>query len=523
MNLDTLLKTCVVAQKRTSKNKPFVFISNDVVIKGPYPEGSKRMERIKWFLTMDSHPPCLILPRIQDNYLVYPNLATRWEKGDLYEESFSEYQYHLMKDCDLRSVNLKDLENRDLTDVLYTWIELCILQVGDVNLRNTLYSETHDRFYIVDVDDTSSKDRFDEEVWFFNRNPKESKALLTLLLPFWHGVIEKVKAGKMDERREIVLKRMEEYNNIGKMAWHGMRGKGGNYTYSGHPFDVMISALQKYTRRSEQTWAVEVAVELYRMGELDPAPRSNLFNRVMVIAVEDIGVADINLTLSVISLLIDKKNRTMDNLVAVVNDMASPNTKKTRIMSHLRHAYSNISKSKKYGLVIHEDRHGLATLELFEEALSKRKPEMWLWYAIYLKETANTKIDKTTKPYLKSKTTDPSVLLWAALSRHLDRDTFLPLMNGYWFASEKSPYMMVALSCVQFSIKHTAQVIFESPKEIKHNYIIQSIQDYAIDMHTMVGKRNGKTRADFVNEGALVFPEDDRFIDPLLVEIYKGT
>lgn len=547
-HLSNHLSNCsCVGQIRTSKTKPFVFMYQDKVVKGPYTKGSKRLTRVKEITNLPYHPPCLVTPAsIEKEYLTYPNLAFTWDSYS-YKESFSTYEYRVMKDSDLKSSTLEDLEGKDLTDLLETWVVLWILKVGDVNLRNTLYSTSTNEFYIVDIDDTSSKDR-DHMVWFFNRNPANSSTLLKLIQPFIGRVIDRLETLPYGSNRRVEaierLKKMKddevledpmsnlETGPLGKMVWKGMRGFGANYTFSGHSFDVMISALQKYIRRSEVEWAVEVAVECWRMGELDPAPRTNLFNRVSIIAVEDVGVASLDRVCKVVDLLSDKKNRTLDNLIKCVVTLADPSTLKTRVMSHLRHAYGWTEKSRRYGLAIDETENN-SLLHLFEECVKAKKREMFLWYSRFISSLSSSlskvpKVPKTKKPGFNSSTTDPRVKLWEVLYPHLDPSVSLPLMKGYWMASEKAPYIMVAMTVLVYQVERIemdwvfADYGGKVGSILRGDFIIEEIQSYAIDKHTIQGKRLGKTRKDFVMEGAIVIPEDPRFIDELLQEIYRG-
>lgn len=78
---------------------------------------------------------------------------------------------------------------------------------------------------------------------------------------------------------------------------------------------------------------------------------------------------------------------------------------------------------------------------------------------------------------------------------------------------------MVAMCCIIYNIETKTVLLTEY--DGKRDGVIESIHDYAIDKHTKLGRKMGKTRKDFVEVGANVEPEDPRFIDELLLTIYK--
>src|SRR6516162_10560953 len=82
----------------------------------------------------------------------------------------------------------------------------------------------------------------------------------------------------------------------GKMQYGGYMGE--NTTFSGYAIDVVKSAMQKYIRRNMVEKALISMIELYRMPEVDgdaKSIQSNMFNRLAVIAAEDIGPSNVKL------------------------------------------------------------------------------------------------------------------------------------------------------------------------------------------------------------------------------------
>ncbi len=60
-------------------------------------------------------------------------------------------------------------------------------------------------------------------------------------------------------------------------------------TISGLDADLVISALQKFVRRAEETEALRVAFELYKTSEFH---ENKMWSRLLVMSVEDIGFGD---------------------------------------------------------------------------------------------------------------------------------------------------------------------------------------------------------------------------------------
>ena len=52
-------------------------------------------------------------------------------------------------------------------------------------------------------------------------------------------------------------------------------------------------------------------------------------------------------------------------------------------------------------------------------------------------------------------------------------------------------------------------------------YDVIKIDDFVIDKHTKDGRSNGMSSKDFVDEGALVIPEDLTYHNELLAKIYS--
>jgi len=141
-------------------------------------------------------------------------------------------------------------------------------------------------------------------------------------------------------------------------------GRYGARTASGTSVDIVKSDFQKAIRQGRVVQALVAFFEMYNMETIFPdhaaakANRTNIINRMMICAAEDIGPANVPLVQLVITtgLMMQKYRNKRDAAVfaALVEQMAlSP---KTRICSHLWHAYAlpeNEVLSRSMGLDIH--------------------------------------------------------------------------------------------------------------------------------------------------------------------------
>ena len=92
---------------------------------------------------------------------------------------------------------------------------------------------------------------------------------------------------------------------------------------------------------------------------------------------------------------------------------------------------------------------------------------------------------------------------------------------------------MMAVMLILFDIKtilsfdmapYTAPWATSSvPRQIYDGDYTFVIDNFIIDKHTCQGLQEGAGRELFVHVGAVVVPEDSRFIDPLLKRIYTGS
>lgn len=138
---------------------------------------------------------------------------------------------------------------------------------------------------------------------------------------------------------------------ISKMSISG--GFRAAITWSGNPISVISSMLQKSIRRNALTNALIAMNEMHEFitEASGKAVVTNLINRLCVIAVEDVGIANVPLVLDVLFTLSTSRNSTPFNtLVAIVAAMTE--SQHSRFCSHIFRVYSNLEKMQNYARML---------------------------------------------------------------------------------------------------------------------------------------------------------------------------
>ena len=344
-------------------------------------------------------------------------------------------------------------------------------------------------------------------------------------------------------------------NSKGYMKWKGMFG--GSVTYSNVKLDIAKSALQKYIRRNIEEKALLIAFELYRFTEIPEAKAavSNMYNRLVIIANEDVGPANLSLVLE-ITRLVENKNRDVGILYQMVKLLSA--SQKTRLPSHLWRAYANpdgrkvaielglpvdteftsddllfINENKDCDLFIENDPEDiLCYLLTFWNRLIKKDFNAFTWCHFYLETTKdltlNTKRKKLIKGNQRFNTGKADILIWKVLSKFLDPECHDILVESYYNFSENRPFLQLAIVLALYGLKYEKMSIIADPNNDKHiddmlngRYKAIEIDDFVIDKHTKDGRSNGMTVKSFVDEGAYVANEDMTYHNDLLAKIYS--
>lgn len=631
LDLKVALANEIVGQKRTGKHKQFVFLIGQYAYKGPYQQGrlDNVISRSQIFQAWNT--PCIVraldhIPGSEGRFVRFPNIMTGYQlETEMHRESFSELQYRILKNPPIFDIGHAIPSNpwipSEAENLILALCHCNILGVGDTNVRNTLVNPTTHEFFIIDIDDNLGTDR-DDEVFYFSKPPAKKLLWYERVSSHYNTIADKlthlatdpiILERKLTSRLERVISLLRRHarvfilrnnkaepyyastdqtreiqpitqnlanpervmtlkieNRVGEMVWKGLRG-GVSKTFSGIDLDIAKSALQKYIRRNETTKAIMTAVELYRLGEVGGDPGvSNMYNRLAIIANEDIGAANVSLVLEV-TRLVESGDRDLSRLAAMVQLLAE--SPKTRIMSHAWRAYAHPQGrivSAKLGLILDAsftdaDRE-YVTQNIMSDLFMPGDPEVLKPYIlIFLKRLQERNFNAFTWAYffLSTVRTSPAlseiddspgkcmtiakrrkfingntrcttgkadILLWKALAKCLPAETHDVLVGAYYNHTESRPFLQNAiilalygLPYAKFDMEPFVKVWREAPvlQEMLGGNFHLEVDEYVIDKHTNLGRQRGMGTKEFVEEGALVIPQSPLFYNDILAEIYR--
>lgn len=574
LNLKYLLEKGIVCQPRTSRHKQYTIIlpdNNEIIYKGPYTEekANKILERADKLrkLTTNVIFPVKSIKLPEGMFLIFPNVNTSKElKYREYEEKMTGDKYRVLERTNLVKFSdyLRESEKIDVNitfEFFMDFIYLYLFSVGDVHFSNCLYNIATKQIYIIDVEENRSKEE-NREDFYFSLSPsvKVKQWWLETVRPFYPQAINilnkfansdfgdkakkaigllsskddkpdynKMKVVELKEelkkkglpisgKKEDLIKRLTNRNtqvvgtNLGKMKYGGYMGE--SLTFSGYAIDVVKSAMQKYIRRNIPDKALISMIELYRMPESDKEAitiQSNMFNRVAVIASEDIGVANVGLVEKVLMFIMED-SRNLEDLYHYIIQLS--NSPKTRIMSHLWRTYATLEgreEAKKHNIIIDNCSNDVLECRLqFEKLLKERNHQ-----AIYVLSKYIELIDENKKQM---------VLIWEGIRKINNSNIIGVLEKAYFKFSEKRPFLMMAITFILYENKLTRKE-YKEEKCIELSDLIKgdyefTVDDYCIDKHTKEGRENGKDRKEFVIEGSKVEPQDKNLFDEIYYKIY---
>lgn len=222
LTVDRLYKEAIMGQQRTAARKPPVFLIGSIVIKGPFtPEKTKELfERVKYFKDMKTHYILFPLGGLQfpngSYYILYPNLYKDIET--LVEETKDRFDNDRpcrimvkreiiikiageqkikegLKDPVFRTAfygSETDSRKDVLINMIYDYIMLYILKVGDVNTANTLVDTRSLTPIIIDYDENRVDVEGQGSVFFLTFAPASETKLTENFIPLYPRVIEKI-------------------------------------------------------------------------------------------------------------------------------------------------------------------------------------------------------------------------------------------------------------------------------------------------------------------------------------------
>jgi len=561
---DKLIKKYPLAKKRTSKNKQFTIIYKDKVLKGPYKGVREKniTERSKILASIDDE--------ITRTYFLRPSFTEVSFQGkkekfavfenkmkvidtETYKESFSDFKYDIVTKSNIISIGTFVEEKPELffsndklrEDLLLAFCYLYCLNVGDIGLHNTICLPENGEFYIIDIDDSRTKDP-DCNTFYFSKAPKGMIKWYERMKDKYSVVAESLKnlrlPDEFETRKQRCIELLLKYSNssFGRMHWSGLFT---SKSFSGLSLDVLKSALQKYVRRCVIDKALQAAYELYSFGSVGgEAAVTNLYNRLAIISAEDIGIANVGLIVSVLKLILSK-NRNAEVLGAIV--LALCKEKKTRIASHVHYYYvtsglclrdeeEEEEEEKEEFLpsdvaVKYLNDEQISFLESFVKCVIKKNLKAAHYAFKFFNSVENLKI-----PFVKitssRKISKADIILLHELSKLNGlgslNETFI---ESYFTFNEKRVFFyMMLLPCFyevtdtyEYDLVRMGEYIKEDLQPFIKCEVELKVDDYVIDKHTAEGKRRGSNTKKFVTEGAKVENQDFRYYDERLAKIYE--
>jgi hypothetical protein len=294
-------------------------------------------------------------------------------------------------------------------------------------------------------------------------------------------------------------------------------------TLNGYSFDVAKSALQKYIRRGciEKSLYLAAEMDMFRWAGAK-SQLTNFYNRIRVITLEDVGLANPHVLIEVDALLKAWINKTdikpsLELLNCVKLLTMSPHC---RYYSHLRY----YMKEK----VCEDDKEDIQ--KKIKDCIINKDVKVFCYVQKILDmEKLDVKINKSNRPgflifdivkKLKLKTKnqklfDDSLAICEEWYKTLKvKENFLCCIHPIYL------YIMETNEDIFFNVMDTSLIKYYD--KVLSNKTIK-IDSFVYDMHTRKGRNMGKNITDFVTEGAMVAYE--KVFNKKYAEFYlkKGT
>lgn len=590
-SLKLALEKGAVFQKRTGKHKQFVFWNGDTVVKGPYDKEaiekiyfrSKEFKKYKclnvihpigYYTLID--PVDIKINSKKIYFIIYPNISkNKCLTMFKHTESFSNLTLNVIERTEvvkLNNVIEEEWIKSYIPNLLYTLICLRVLKVGDMCLSNIIVNIETKNVVVIDYDYSKEIDRNSED-FYFCKSPAKNKLAywLSQVRPHYNTTLDKLKEF-IEEPRVLHIYNMlqnimnsienEKHmlsntiqligninindnkqvnmsnSNLGKMRYVGPMAV--NISYNGFETDVLKSGVQKYIRRNNYEKAIMCAFELYKFHEVPDGRRiqSNMYNRLAIIACEDIGPANISLVVNCIRIVKEDK-RNPNELISLIYLMCK--SEKTRCGSWYNSVHNtptgrNLAKTiglqvddfvdmelvKMINLNIWKEGDPIDIMNfanMFYVRLCQRNVLCFTWLSLY---EQNIK-DKKVVP--RNRRTDPMVIIWLYLKSFMNVNVYETLFWAFFNFRERNLFLMTAILTVLYNIEYTqtniTNINYDIEKMLKCEYKL-TIDDYVVDMHTRSGSYKGMNRENFIKEGSYVTPEANLFKNEVYEYIYAN-
>lgn len=317
-------------------------------------------------------------------------------------------------------------------------------------------------------------------------------------------------------------------------------------SYYGYPLDILKSAVQKYLRRREFDKMIWSVAEIY-IFQLFPDKKSifptrnimtNLLNRIIIMLDEEMLFSECIKYLLVRDYIYDfeKTNRTDFSCLYKICKILTT-SKMIRRNEDIRAFWDN-EKTHKPDLEHETDDYCFSN---FKTCFEKKDNMCFMWmfkifnkkqegditrfrskeniYMIwkYLFSRKNIKENKTLRRCLlyrllefkKKNRSERFIFITAAIdiAMNIKNSTENNIENSWFMTCANKKKDMNHLKKKydeKYNTEEINKLVFNKRKKI-------TIDEYAIDMHTLTGRQQGKNKKDFLNSGSLVVNEDKEY------------
>lgn len=264
------------------------------------------------------------------------------------------------------------------------------------------------------------------------------------------------------------------------------------YTYSYFPYDLVSSTLQKSIRRSKDFEAIQSTVEIFESGS--NAAKTNLWNRLLTIAVEDIGIAN-------------------PDLIVQIYDLSIQNTLLAAVTSAVLLSQSTKCRANDWALHLKFELQTLNNIEIIYKLNNEKNILDTIKYTNYLiyKDPPNKK-------------SECIILLWNLLlntDNPYIKKIYQLYMSKNWKWSEKG--RLLIMHCIHLvKLNLVPQKLNTITPDIRLQQFIDicfsrtyllGIPDYAIDKHTALGIQLKRDLHHFITVGSVYTNVDTRYAD----------
>ena len=281
-------------------------------------------------------------------------------------------------------------------------------------------------------------------------------------------------------------------------------------TYSYFNRDEVSSALQKSIRRCQTDEAIQWTCELFWMG---PNSKTNLWNRFLVMSVEDIGPANANAILSVYAL----RQQGEDNILAAVTVAKMlAESKKSRVNDWACHYLPTVAHSA--DALVQQIGSLETILHCLIQALEQKDISSCLYYMTIL---FHTTVKVTKKRYRLGQYRHAQQYFWLALDQVHPDCKYIQICreialgpNWRWQGKSKLIHAhLIHLLCSDLDLNKVdmddslfkveqSKVDQLKVEQYRQRQGLLGIPNYAIDKHTFRGKKLGRGFKHFLKHGA---------------------